>query len=272
MSFNPLETISSLQETIKRQKKEFSDLKGKMNRKIAQMPTVSRHSNEPSQSRVSGEAPLPVKKRKVATAPPPKTYAGFTSTVYGAPPLKTGSKHASITSNTRSSSFDMSEHAYTKVPHPPTITPYTWRSGQETVNKVLNRKRSGTRLSDRRQQPRLPSSTLDQLTALNNSRTDALLLLHDLEKKDSNNEEEENDSEIEDEQLDEEIHLEKKQQTKGPSPVAVKLRKMLENNSTGTCTTVHTYMYMYMLHSFKYIYCTCTVYLFISTCTCHSFV
>ena len=80
-------------------------------------------------------------KRKVAVAPPPRTYAGF-STNIRKPPLHSSSKTVSsfsrnVTSKPATTSHPLlsqhSTHTYRS-----TVAPSSWRSGRQLANQILS--------------------------------------------------------------------------------------------------------------------------------------
>ncbi len=219
------ETISSLQETIQKQKKEVDELKAKRLQLTHQRHTreldytVRSHDTPAPITMRSHDTPAPIKRRKIATAPPPKSYSGFTSTIQttptthqttpttikAPPPTRTSHLVSSILDNL---SKPLPPHKPTtppsREPRPPIITPSSWKTGQENVNRVLGK---GPTLTNR--------EASDSSDLLKHPNTNAAILLQDLE-----------DSESEDE-----IDRIVKRRATGPSSVAVKLRRVLETSA-----------------------------------------
>ena len=232
-----VETISNLWETVEKQKKELDQLKSKGKSNVAHHHHTSNStihglhrdlgSTHDKPKKASNDLPVPIKKRKVATAPPPKTYTGFTSTLHGLPLRTSHYTSSSIVSNIpkATSAPEPAPPTKTDVPCPPIITPSSWRSGQEHVNRLIGKQVPPSKYSTSKR-PHPPAAS-SYLTSLKRSNANAVRLLRELERDhdDDNVEEDESEDEMKEEPLI-------KRRVRGPSTVAIKLRRVLEN-STG---------------------------------------
>jgi hypothetical protein len=161
------EQLSSLLAKIDRQKQQVSSVKDKLSSREDQDGlSIRPHSSQVSSTGL-------IKKRKVALAPPPKSYSGFTSSLL---PSTQSSSSSLVKSREQdlAITIPLPSHPIAKEPSSPpvarrpVITPSSWRSGQELANRVLG-KSSQTRL--------------DELTAsIENTKT----LLAELEDNDDN--------------------------------------------------------------------------------------
>ena len=207
-----------------------------------------------------------MKRRKVATAPLPKSYVGFTSTVSSGPILgKTRHKPFSDVNRERSLHSDsqsvvvQSEKWAVPVSHPPVITPSSWRTGKELVDKVLGKKtrltsRTLTDLSSDMKPPLTRYHDTPPITTstMNVGITNSVDLLQDMDEshdeEDSSHDEEEQDEVME------------------GMDIATKLRKVLHQDEPSmslikSCVHVHVY------HTYTYIYSHTNIHIYTHTYT-----
>ena len=226
------------------------------------------HSTKPPHphSTDKNESSDRVKRRKVATAPLPKSYVGFTSTVSSGPILgKTRHKPFSDVNRERSLHSDsqsvvvQSEKWAVPVSHPPVITPSSWRTGKELVDKVLGKKtrltsRTLTDLSSDMKPPLTRYHDTPPITTstMNVGITNSVDLLQDMDEshdeEDSSHNEEEQDEVME------------------GMDIATKLRKVLHQDEPSmslikSCVHVHVY------HTYTYIYSHTNIHIYTWTYT-----
>ena len=237
-----LETVSTLYETIERQKRELDDLADRRAKQQNQFNSYTSRANKhinvttPTVRVPSAEQPAPMKRRKIATAPLPKSYAGFTSTLQGPPTLRPrSSQHHSTTTITTATSRVMPRHEQPKfeVPCPPLITPSSWRSGQENVDRII-----GKRIPLSKQlpakKPSLPTTINGYLGSQRSS--NASMLLHELERNNDDNYDDDDDNDDDNDNGDDRENyngVKDGHKRDEPSSVAIKLRRILDSDNTG---------------------------------------
>ena len=193
--------ISTLLARIEKQKRELVSVKDKRERsppiytdEHTSDPLVHKPRHDPSsQVNITFKSSLPHKKRKIAIAPPPKSYTGFTSTLTETVPIKTHVKKAShLTTSTNLLGPDDNqttkhERWAAQVADKPVITPSSWRSGQALADKILSKTTKSSTVK--------PLASSDYVTSLTPPTSNAEGLLRDLELSDDD--EEEDISEVE---------------------------------------------------------------------------
>ena len=200
-----LAQVSSLLERIERQKRDREVLE----KKLSSHSDLTSSSHTPSSH--SHYVIETAKRRKVATAPPPKGYTGFTSA--SSRPLtfkpRTHPLPQTTPTSTRPPVQPPADKKTWAVPHQsPVITPSSWRSGQELVKKMLEREAEKDDGEERRSRPSYSSN--------------AHGILRDME---TTSEEEEEEEEKEEDPV---------RKTKPVNPVKQVLKL------SGTCTCRHT--------------------------------
>ena len=186
--------ISALLAKIEKQKRELASVKDNIER--SPFINTDEHSSDPlvhkprhdpsSQVHIKFKSSLPHKKRKIATAPPPKSYTGFTSTLTEPVPIKTHVKkvsHLTTSANLLGPVDNQTtkhERWAAQVADKPVITPSSWRSGQVLANKILSKTTKSSTAK--------PLASSDHATSLTSPASNAEGLLQDLELSDDDEE------------------------------------------------------------------------------------
>lgn len=156
--------VTSLLERIERQKRE---------RELLEKQFSTHHPDNPGHTS-SGHTPSDhthyvietAKRRKIATAPLPKSYTGFTSS--SSEPLTSKPKTRPLSQTTPIETRPLTESVTEKktwAAPKPVITPSSWRLGQELARKALEREVKETNEEERgkKRQPYPTASNVHEI-------------------------------------------------------------------------------------------------------------